>query len=146
MFSDCIRKPCTRTLNSKKHLLNIYRTQSPFTYSLTPHKQMSSWVSRGSKILTPQKSRGIRRMESPIHSDPISPSKEDRTWTTTDQQMGNSKCSQLLVFCYSCALTNKYILVLCRCFVPIKQLLLQQGSENRDHTPLSSQTNVQSEK
>lgn len=133
---------------------SIYTECRYFLYALTPHSQLSTCVSIGSKALTPHKSRGPQEdgERSPICSDPTSPTKGDSTWTTANQKMGKLntdvtfKQSQPLMSCYSCVLTNKYILalVLCQCSVPVKQLLLQQGSRNRNHTPLSSQTDVQS--
>lgn len=58
-----MRKPYIRTLDSKKHLLNIY-IESLHMFigtSLT-----SRWVRIGSKVLTPQKSRDPREDGEPL--------------------------------------------------------------------------------
>lgn len=148
MFSSCISKPYIRTPDTEKHLLTQYiqNTESPFTCSSTPHLQASSCVSIGSKVLTPQKSRDPQEDGEPhpfrLH---LSQQRGQHSRSTNGQIQSahSSWCFATVV----CSTTNTFLsLSSAGAFFPRKQLLLQQGSENRDHSPLSSQTNVQSEK
>lgn len=149
MFSGCTRKPYIRTPGTKKHLTQyIQNTES--LHMLIGTSLTSSWVSISTKVQTPQKSRDPQedREPHPFRSH-LSQQRGQHTSNnrTTNKQIQSAHSSWSFAT-WSCVLTNKYIPVLdlCRCFVAIKQLLLQQGSENRDHTPLSSQNNVQGEK